>query len=64
MMEEFSTIKDVAMGISEHGVLVIIGAAFIVLSCTLWITIFKWFKSIITQVLKQNQSAMLTGLSK
>lgn len=58
MMEEFSTIKDVAFGISEYGVLVIIGAAFIVLSCTLWVTIFKWFKSIIAQVLEQNQSAM------
>lgn len=58
MMEEFSTIKDVAFGISEYGVLVIIGSSFIVLSLGMWIAIFKWFKTIINQILKQNKTDM------
>lgn len=58
MMEEFSTIKDVAFGISEYGVLVIICSSFIVLSLGMWIAIFKWFKTIINQILEQNKKDM------
>ena len=62
-MNGIHTITEVAQGIGDFGALVIIGAAFIVLSLALWIAIFKWFKSIISQVMQDNK-ANLQELSK
>lgn len=56
-MNEVQSVTEIAKGISDYGALVIIGAAFIVLSLAMWIAIFKWFKSIINQIIEQNGTA-------
>jgi len=56
-MNEVQAVTEVAKGISDYGALIIIGASFIVLSLAMWISLFKWFKSIINQIIKQNNSA-------
>lgn len=57
-MENIQNITDIAHSISDYGLLLVIGAAFIVLSLTMWVALFKWFKSIITQMLEQQQKDM------
>lgn len=56
-MNEVQSVTEIAKGISDYGALVIIGSAFIVLSLAMWIAIFKWFKSIINQIIEQNGTA-------
>lgn len=56
-MNEVQSVTKIAKGISDYGALVIIGSAFIVLSLAMWIAIFKWFKSIINQIIEQNGTA-------
>lgn len=53
-----SQVIEVAEGIGNYGAMAIIAASFIVLSLLMWIAIFKWFKSIINQVLDQNRNDM------
>lgn len=53
---ETEQVIEVAKGITDYGALAIIGAVYIVLSATIMITIFGWFKSIINQILKTNES--------
>lgn len=50
-MDGISQISEVAKGISDYGLLVIIAAAFVVLSFAMWIAIFQWFKAIINKIL-------------
>lgn len=57
-MNEVQAVTEVAKGIGDFGALVIIGAAFIVLSLIMWVAIFKWFKSIINQIIKQSNADM------
>lgn len=57
-MEEINAVTDVAQSIGDLGVLVVIGAAFIILSLVMWIAIFKWFKSIINEILVQSKTDM------
>ena len=57
-MEEIKAVTDVAQSIGDLGVLVVIGAAFIILSLVMWIAIFKWFKSIINEILVQSKTDM------
>lgn len=56
MTMETEQVIEVAKGITDYGALAIIGAVYIVLSATIMITIFGWFKSIINQILKTNES--------
>lgn len=57
-MDEVKGVIDLAEGISNFGVLAISTAAFILLSLLMWITMFKWFKSIITDMLNSNSKSM------
>lgn len=57
-MEGIKEVTEVAHGIGDLGALIIITAAFIVLSLSMWVAIFKWFKSIINEILEQNKSSM------
>lgn len=57
-MEEINAVTDVAQSIGDLGALVVIGAAFIILSLVMWIAIFKWFKSIINEILVQSKTDM------
>ena len=57
-MEEIQSVTDIAKSIGDFGALVVIGASFIVLSIGMWVAVFKWFKSIINQILEQNNTNM------
>lgn len=52
-MNDVSQVTEVAKGISDYGALVIIGAIYILLSASMMIAIFKWFKSIIDRIMTQ-----------
>lgn len=51
-------VTEFAHSIGDLGALLIIGAAFILLSLGMWVAIFKWFKSIINQILEQSKVNM------
>lgn len=53
-MENVNSILEVSEGISNFGFMVIVCAIFVVLSFTMWIFIFKWFKKIIDTTIKDN----------
>ena len=53
-MNEIQNITEVAEGISNFGIMVVICATFIILSLLMWVAIFKWFKCIIDDTLKNN----------
>lgn len=53
----------VAKGISDYGVLIIIGAVYMVLSASMMIAIFRWFKSIIDRIMKQQDAIYEIGAS-
>ena len=57
-MENIGNVTTVAEGISNFGVMVVVCAAFIVLSLLMWVAIFKWFKSIINSTLSNNAKVM------
>lgn len=50
-MNEISQATEVAKGISENGLLVMTAAFFLVLSATLMVTCFMWFRSIINKII-------------
>ena len=53
-MNEIQNVTEIAKGISDYGVMIMICAAFIVMSLLMWIAVFKWFKSIIDSSIKNN----------
>ena len=53
-MNEVQGVTEIAEGISNFGIMIVICAAFIVLSLLMWVAIFKWFKSIIDSTMKNN----------
>lgn len=57
-METIGNVTTVAEGISNFGIMVVVCAAFIVLSLLMWVAIFKWFKSIINSTLANNAKVM------
>lgn len=57
-MDEVQGVIDVAKGISDVGAIVMTGAAFIVLSLFMWVVIFRWFKSIIDNMITKNTKVM------
>lgn len=57
-MNDVSQVTEVAKGISDYGALVMIGAVYIILTATMMITIFKWFKSIISQIIADNRDGI------
>lgn len=58
MIEEIKGVTDIAEGISNFGVMIVLCASFIILSLLMWIAIFKWFKSIIDNTMKNNAKVM------
>lgn len=49
---------QIADSISNFGIMIVICAVFIVLSILMWVAIFKWFKSIIDNMMKNNAKVM------
>lgn len=54
-MTDVSQATEVAKGISDYGALTIMAAIYLLLSASMMIAIFKWFKSIITQIIADNK---------
>lgn len=54
-MNDVSQVTEVAKGISDYGALVVIGAIYLLLSASMMIAIFKWFKSIIDRIMVQQE---------
>lgn len=62
-MNEAQQAMEVAKGISDYGMMAVTAAFFLLLSAAMMIAIFKWFKSIISQMMQDNK-ASLQELSK
>lgn len=54
-MNEIESTIEVAKGISDYGFMVVVCAVFLCLSAMLMTACFKWFKSIIDDMIKGNQ---------
>lgn len=54
-MNDVSQVTEVAKGISDYGALVVTGAIYLLLSASMMIAIFKWFKSIIDRIMAQQE---------
>lgn len=63
-MENIAQITEVAKGISDYGVLVVIGSVYLILSASMMMAIFKWFKSIIERIMADNKEGMLGVLKE
>lgn len=55
---EMSTALDTAKGITDYGALAVMGGIFLSLSAAMMIAIFKWFKSIINNLIEDQSSTM------
>lgn len=55
-MNEVQHVTEVAKGISDLGLMAVTAAFFLLLSAAMMIAIFKWFKSMITRMLEQQES--------
>ena len=63
-MNEVQSVTDIAESISNFGITIVICAAFIVISLLMWVIIFKWFKNIIDNMIKNNSNTMTELLKK
>lgn len=63
-MENIAQITEIAKGISDYGVLVVMGAVYLILSASMMMAIFKWFKSIIERIMADNKEGMLGVLKE
>lgn len=57
-MTDASTVTQVAKGISDYGMMAMTAAFFLLISAAMMIALFKWFKSIINQMIEDNKSNM------
>ena len=51
-------VTTVAHGISDFGMMAVTAAFFLVLSAAMMVAIFKWFKSIINQMMQDNKESL------
>ena len=58
VMTEPQHVTEVARGISDFGMMAVTAAFFLVLSAAMMIAIFKWFKSIINEMMKDNKASL------
>ena len=76
-MNEVYQVTEVVKNIYDYGALVVMGAIYLLLSASMMIAVFKWFKSIIMQIMEDNkenirqvlnetmrQNALLTDLAE
>lgn len=57
-MGETTQLVEVAKGISDYGALAVMGAAFIIISVITQWSIFRWFKTIVDNMLKNTSCTM------
>lgn len=63
-MNDVSQVTEVAKNISDYGALVVMGAIYLLLSASMMIAVFKWFKSIITQIMEDNKANLRDVLNE
>lgn len=56
-MTDVQSVTEVARGISDYGMLAVTAAFYLLFSAIMLITMFKWFKSLINQMLEDNKRA-------
>lgn len=57
-MNEMEHVTALARGVSEFGAMAIMTAVYVLLSAAVMIAIFKWFRTIINQILSDNKDAL------
>lgn len=57
-MNDVSQITQVAKGISDYGMMAITAACFLLLSAAMMVALFRWFKSIIEQMMQDQKDSM------
>lgn len=57
-MKDVQQVTEIARGISEYGAMAIMTAVYILLSAAVMVAIFKWFRTIINQILSDNKDAL------
>lgn len=57
-MKDIQQVTEIARGISEYGAMAIMTAVYILLSAAVMVAIFKWFRTIINQILSDNKEAI------
>ena len=57
-MNDVSQVTEVAKGIGDYGMMAITAAFFLVLSALMMVAIFRWFKSIINQMMQDQKEGM------
>lgn len=58
MVTDAQTVTEVAKGISDYGMMAITAAFFLILSAAMMVAMFKWFKSIISKIVEDNQESL------
>ena len=57
-------VVGVAKGISDYGAMAVMSSVYLLLSASMMIAIFKWFKSVITQIMEDNKENLRDVLSE
>lgn len=57
-MSDVGQVTEVAKSVSDYGMMAVTAAFFLVLSAAMMIAIFKWFKSIINQMVAEQKKGM------
>ena len=63
-MDNLAQITEISRGVNDYGMLAVTSAFYLVLTAIMMVTLFKWFKSIINQILDQNRKGMKEVLSE
>ena len=57
-MNDVSQVTQLAKGISDYGMMAITAAFFLILSAAMMVALFRWFKSIIEQMMQDQKDSM------
>lgn len=63
-MTDVSQVTEVAKGITDYGLAVVTCAFFLLISATMMVALFKWFKVIITRIMDDNKEGMKSILDE
>jgi hypothetical protein len=58
MTTDIAQATEVAKSITDYGMLAVSAAFFLILTALLWVACFKWFKSIISDMITKNSNTM------
>mgnify|MGYP006924868609 CR=1 FL=1 len=57
-MNDVQNVTAIAKGVSDYGMMAITAAFFLLLSAAMMVAIFKWFKSIISDMMQDNKDGL------